>query len=125
MMTADLDVFAPAGTDQPEPGDPALQYRIELPASDAAAGLARRAAHRGRPRRRDGRLEVLTLKNNKTGVTTTVPASALIVLIGAEPRTGWLPDGITRDEHGFIVTGSDLTANGSPPAGWPPQRPPC
>ena len=71
-----------------------------------------------------GRLEALALTSNKTGITTSVPASALVVLIGAEPRTGWLPDDITRDEHGFILTGTDLTAAGNIPAGWPRNRPP-
>ena len=32
-------------------------------------------------------------------------ADALFILIGAEPRTGWLPDEIARDGHGFVVTG--------------------
>lgn len=71
-----------------------------------------------------GELEALTLTNNKSGVTTTVPASALVVLIGAEPRTGWLPAGIVRDEHGFILTSRNLTASGGPPADWPLDRPP-
>ena len=57
----------------------------------------------------NGRLEALALTSNKTGATTTVPASALVVLIGAEPHTDWLPGRITRDEHGFIITGPDLT----------------
>jgi serine/threonine-protein kinase RsbW len=43
-MTADLDVFGAVRADQHEPGDPALRYRIELPACTAAAGLTRRAA---------------------------------------------------------------------------------
>ena len=71
-----------------------------------------------------GELEALTLTNNKSGVTTTVPASTLVVLIGAEPRTGWLPAGIARDEHGFILTSTDLTGSGGPPPGWPPGRAP-
>ena len=29
------------------------------------------------------------------------------MLIGAEPRTEWLPDEIDRDERGFVVTASD------------------
>ncbi len=57
----------------------------------------------------NGRLEALALTSNKTGATATVPASALVVLIGAEPHTDWLPGRITRDEHGFIITGPDLT----------------
>jgi len=43
-MTADLDVFGTAPADQPGHNDLALRYRIELPAGDTAAGLARRAA---------------------------------------------------------------------------------
>jgi len=52
----------------------------------------------------DGRLERLTLRDG-TGATTTVPADALFVLIGAQPHTGWLPPEIVRDAHGFVVTG--------------------
>jgi thioredoxin reductase (NADPH) len=32
----------------------------------------------------------------------------LFVLIGAQPRTEWLPSSIRRDSRGFILTGSDL-----------------
>ena len=62
-----------------------------------------------------GKLEALTLKDTKTGSTQTVPASALVVLIGAVPHTNWLPARISRDEHGFILTGSDLPGSGNPP----------
>jgi len=71
-----------------------------------------------------GRLESLILQDQASGVTETVPATALFVLIGAEPRTHWLPDAIARDRWGFVVTGSDLLAGGRPPEGWPLQRPP-
>jgi thioredoxin reductase (NADPH) len=60
-----------------------------------------------------GKLETLTLKHTRTGRTQTVPASALVVLIGAVPHTDWLPSEISRDEHGFILTGSDLPPDGS------------
>ena len=72
----------------------------------------------------NGRLEALALTSNKTGATTTVPASALVVLIGAEPHTDWLPGRITRDEHGFIVTGPDLTTTAGSPDSWAHKRPP-
>ena len=36
----------------------------------------------------DGRLSGLTLKDHTSGATQTVPATALFVLIGAEPHTG-------------------------------------
>jgi thioredoxin reductase (NADPH) len=58
----------------------------------------------------DGTLETLTLTNRVTGSTDTVPATALVVLIGAAPHTDWLPEAIARDEHGFIITGDDLSA---------------
>ena len=69
-------------------------------------------------------LESLTIQDQMSGVTQTVPAAALFVLIGAEPRTQWLPDDIKRDRWGFVVTGTDLMAGGHPPASWPLQRPP-
>jgi len=69
-------------------------------------------------------LEGLTIQDQVSGVTETVPAAALFVLIGAEPRTQWLPDRIERDRWGFVVTGTDLMAGGHPPESWPLQRPP-
>jgi thioredoxin reductase (NADPH) len=72
----------------------------------------------------DGRLTGLTLKDRTSGATETVPATALFILIGAEPHTGWLPGTIRRDRWGFLVTGNDLLADGRPPAGWPLDRPP-
>ena len=38
-----------------------------------------------------GKLETLTLVDTKTGSTLTIPAGALVILIGAVPHTGWLP----------------------------------
>jgi thioredoxin reductase (NADPH) len=67
----------------------------------------------------EGRLEALRLRDNRTGTTETVPASALFVLVGADPHTAWLPPAIQRDERGFLLTGSDLG-----PGSWPLHRPP-
>ena len=39
----------------------------------------------------EGRLTGLTLRDRSSGATETVPATALFILIGAEPHTGWLP----------------------------------
>ena len=69
-------------------------------------------------------LEGLTIRDKVSGVTETVPAVALFVLIGAEPRTQWLPADIKRDRWGFVVTGTDLMTGGQPPESWPLQRPP-
>ena len=72
----------------------------------------------------EGTLETLTLSNNKTGATRTVPASALVVLIGAVPHTDWLPLTIARDKQGFIITGNDLANVAQHRQTWPPRRPP-
>jgi thioredoxin reductase (NADPH) len=69
-----------------------------------------------------GHLHSLVLQDTATGARRTVPADALFVLIGAEPRTEWLGDSIARDRWGFILTGPDLPAG--TPARWPAARPP-
>ena len=67
-----------------------------------------------------GHLQSLVLADTASGARRSVPADALFVLIGAQPRTQWLADSVARDRQGFILTGPDL------PAGtrWPPGRPP-
>jgi thioredoxin reductase (NADPH) len=67
-----------------------------------------------------GHLESLVLQDTASGARRSVPADALFVLIGAQPRTQWLAGSVARDRQGFIRTGPDL------PAGtrWPPGRPP-
>jgi thioredoxin reductase (NADPH) len=77
------------------------------------------------------RLEGLTLRDRHTGAARTVPASAVFVLIGAEPRTDWLDGVVERDERGYVLTGRELQADGralpvdrgTTPA-WPLKRPP-
>ena len=67
-------------------------------------------------------LNALTLTNSVTGETETVPATALFIFIGAQPRTDWLGDLVERDNHGFILAGADLIKNGRPPRGWSLER---
>ena len=69
-----------------------------------------------------GRLDRLTLTGLDSGATETMPASALFVLIGAEPRTQWLPDAVRRDPSGFVLTGTDLIRDGQAPVDWPLGR---
>ena len=71
-----------------------------------------------------GSLESLTIQDRPSGAIDTVPAAALFVLIGAEPRTQWLPDEVKRDRWGFVVTGADLIAAGHLPESWSLQRSP-
>jgi thioredoxin reductase (NADPH) len=74
--------------------------------------------------RGDGHLEEITVRERTSGDTSALPASALFVMIGAEPHTDWLPDAIHRDERRFILTGQDLVRHGQLPADWPLERAP-
>jgi thioredoxin reductase len=67
-----------------------------------------------------GYLQSLVLADTATGARRSVPADALFVLIGSEPRTQWLGDSIARDRWGFIRTAPDLPAATRWPAGRPP-----
>jgi thioredoxin reductase (NADPH) len=67
------------------------------------------------------RVEALTLRS-ADGTTTRAGAAALFVMIGADPHTGWLGDGILRDDRDYVLTGSDLLDDGRPPTGWPLRR---
>lgn len=68
------------------------------------------------------RLEELTLRTGDA--TSTVPADALFVLIGAHPHTDWLPPQIARDEQGFVMTGPDLSRRDGSITCWMLERPP-
>jgi thioredoxin reductase (NADPH) len=67
----------------------------------------------------DGRLEWLCLENVRTGDRERVPAYGLFLLLGAEPRSDWLPGAVARDPRGFVLTGRDVPqetwAEGLPP----------
>jgi len=67
----------------------------------------------------DGILEWLEITNRVTGERSRLTASGLFVLIGSETRTGWLPTVIQRDDHGFVLTGTDIDL-----ARWPLDRSP-
>ena len=45
---------------------------------------------------------------DRDGEKVTTKASGLFIFIGAVPRTDWLGDAVARDEHGFVLAGSDL-----------------
>jgi thioredoxin reductase (NADPH) len=57
----------------------------------------------------DGWLDHLVLRRRADGGEETVPAQGLFLMIGAEPRTDWLPPSIERDPRGFVLTGVDLS----------------
>jgi thioredoxin reductase (NADPH) len=55
----------------------------------------------------DQRLRSIGLRNRTTGDVVEKDVSGLFVMIGAVPRTDWLPPAIARDERGFVLTGDD------------------
>jgi thioredoxin reductase (NADPH) len=65
------------------------------------------------------RLEAVTVEDVRTGQREQVKATAVFVLIGAEPRTGWLREVLQLDDRGFVLTGRDLPARA-----WPLGRAP-
>jgi thioredoxin reductase (NADPH) len=71
-------------------------------------------------------LEAITIHDANSGEDETMPASALFIFIGAEPRTEWVAGVLMRDAQGFILTGPDLprSLTGSRPEGWPLDRDP-
>ncbi len=60
----------------------------------------------------EGWLQELVIQRRSTGERETVAADALFVMIGAEPRTSWLPTEVARDERGFVLAGNDAAASG-------------
>ncbi len=68
----------------------------------------------------EGRLEWLDVRDVETGAVTRRDAQALFLLLGAEPHCDWLPGGVARDAHGFVVTGRDV-----PQTSWRDGLPPA
>jgi thioredoxin reductase (NADPH) len=65
-------------------------------------------------------LETVAVRERASGATESIPADGLFIMIGAEPRTDWLPERVGRDRYGFVIAGS--AAQGDPR--WPLARSP-
>jgi thioredoxin reductase (NADPH) len=59
----------------------------------------------------DGKLEYVILHDRVTGWDEQLFLESLFVMIGAQPRTEWLPPEVQRDEDGFLVTGAESAAS--------------
>jgi thioredoxin reductase (NADPH) len=70
------------------------------------------------------RLESIDLVRDDTGERSTLPVTAMFVLIGSTPQTRMIADLVERDDAGFIITGPDLMRDGKRPKGWPLDRDP-
>jgi thioredoxin reductase (NADPH) len=68
----------------------------------------------------ESHLQQLVLHDVATGRHETVAADALVVLIGAIPRTDWLPPAIAKDPSGFLLTGEEVAHDSN----WPIERRP-
>jgi thioredoxin reductase (NADPH) len=68
----------------------------------------------------DEQLEVIEVIDRRIGVTSRRDTKVLFVLIGAEAATDWLPSEISRDKHGFVLTGTDAMKAGQ----WKADREP-
>lgn len=67
----------------------------------------------------DGWLDHVVIRDRSTGAQDRVATDGLFVMIGAEPRTDWLPDQVLR-HRGFVVCGTDAMGQ----QGWPLERMP-
>jgi thioredoxin reductase (NADPH) len=59
-------------------------------------------------------LSGVDLTRRSDGIVQQRRCVGLFCFIGATPATGWL-DGISLDDHGFVLTGTDLTDEDLPP----------
>jgi thioredoxin reductase (NADPH) len=53
----------------------------------------------------NGRLEAVVVEDTATGERSRFPARDLMVFIGGEPCTAWLPDSVAVDAGGYVLTG--------------------
>jgi thioredoxin reductase (NADPH) len=72
----------------------------------------------------DDHLESVHLRRRDDGTTQRKDVRHVFVMTGAAPSTGWLDGCVTLDDHGFIKTGSELSADELSAANWPLARSP-
>ncbi len=109
------------------PGHPADPRRltgsphVRLPRHPDRGGAhhRRQTPHPPRRRPRSEPPRRPTLEDIQTRRRNEVPAAAVFILIGAAPHTRWLRNAVRQDDHGFVLTGTDV-----PPDEWPATRAP-
>ena len=60
----------------------------------------------------DVSLEAIDVRDAATAETTRLESGGLFIFIGADAETAWLPPEIALDRHGYVLTGSDVSAAG-------------
>ena len=68
----------------------------------------------------EGKLEYVVVHDRTTGRDERLFLASLFVMIGARPRTEWLPHEVQRDGDGFLLTGAESAASNL----WRTNRPP-
>jgi thioredoxin reductase (NADPH) len=68
----------------------------------------------------DVSLQAIDVRNSVTSETSRLESGGLFIFIGADAQTAWLPSDIALDQHGFVLTGSDMRAADR----WPLDRDP-
>jgi thioredoxin reductase (NADPH) len=70
------------------------------------------------------RLEVVSVRDRKSGMVREYETPAMFVFIGAAPHTEILGDLVKLDPAGFVLTGPNLSIDGKRPEGWKLKRDP-
>ena len=65
-------------------------------------------------------LEAIDVRRTQRRATRRLDSDGLFIFIGADAETGWLPPEIALDDHGYVLTGSAVAADGA----WPLERDP-
>jgi thioredoxin reductase (NADPH) len=68
----------------------------------------------------DASLEAVDVRNAATAETTRLESGGLYIFIGADAETAWLPPEIALDDHGYVLTGTDVRVAGR----WELERDP-
>jgi thioredoxin reductase (NADPH) len=60
----------------------------------------------------DVSLEAIEIRDRASGERTRTPSGGLFIFIGADAQTAWLPPEIALDQHGYVITGTEMCAAG-------------
>ena len=65
-------------------------------------------------------IDAIDIRNSETGETTRHETGGIFIFIGADAETSWLPTEIALDDNGYVLTGTEVAADG----GWALERDP-
>ena len=60
----------------------------------------------------DTHLTAIDIRDSRTTTVRRHDSGGLFIFIGADAETGWLPEGIARDDRGYVLTGDDVVKAG-------------